>query len=296
MSSQKELIPMRPGDILRQEREQKGLSLERAARESRIRPAVLEAIEAGDTAHIPEVYLKGHIRHYARFLGLDPTDFEEHLSDIRGASPRVRSVFLSGPRQGNGEKWLKVSGYLAASVMIAALAWQFTHQAVRFSQGENGIERSVRAGTEPDQATAGQSEPQRGNGRTHLNASIAPVEVLQEQESAAANHAAEDAWAALRNPVPAADGHILSLETSADTWVEIFGANGEQLEMDLVRAGNSRMYRGEGPFQIMIGRASAVLLTLDGEAVDLAPHTRDNVASLVLAEVSETAVEPPENP
>ena len=93
-----------------------------------------------------------------------------------------------------------------------------------------------------------------------------------------------------------ADGHILSLETSADTWVEIFGANGEQLEMDLVRAGNSRMYRGEGPFQIMIGRASAVLLTLDGEAVDLAPHTRDNVASLVLAEVSETAVEPPENP
>ena len=294
MSSQKELIPMRPGDILRQEREQKGLSLERAALESRIRPAVLESIEAGETAHIPEVYLKGHIRHYARFLGLDPADFEERLSDVHGAEPQVRPVFSSGPRRGNGEKWLKVSGYLAASVMIAALAWQFTHQAVRLSQGEAGADRSVSAETEPTDAAVA-SENRSGNGRTHLNASIASVEVLQEQESAAANHAAEDAWAALRNPEPATEGHVLSLETSADTWVEIFGAHGEQLEMDLVRAGNIRVYRGDGPFQVMIGRASAVVLKLDGETVDLAPHTRDNVASLVLAEAAGTDTEATEN-
>ena len=43
MSSQKELIPMRPGDILRQEREQKGLSLERAG--VRTRPEGIEVSE-----------------------------------------------------------------------------------------------------------------------------------------------------------------------------------------------------------------------------------------------------------
>ena len=55
MSSQKELIPMRPGDVLRYQRELKGLTLERAAAESRIKPTVLEAIEAGETDHIPSV-------------------------------------------------------------------------------------------------------------------------------------------------------------------------------------------------------------------------------------------------
>jgi len=54
--------------------------------------------------------------------------------------------------------------------------------------------------------------------------------------------------------------------------------------MDLIRAGNSREYRGPGPFRVMIGRASAVVMSLDGESVDLAPHTRGNVATLVLAE------------
>ena len=39
----------------------------------------------------------------------------------------------------------------------------------------------------------------------------------------------------------------------------------------------------------MLGRASAVELTLDGEPVDLAPHTRGNVARLTLG--GEAAVE-----
>jgi cytoskeleton protein RodZ len=55
------------------------------------------------------------------------------------------------------------------------------------------------------------------------------------------------------------------------------------LELDLIRAGHERTYSGSGPFQVMLGRASAVELTLDGEPVDLAPHTNGNVARLTLA-------------
>ena len=70
--------------------------------------------------------------------------------------------------------------------------------------------------------------------------------------------------------------------------------------MDLIRAGNSRAYNGPGPFRVMIGRASAVVMSLDGEPVDLGPHTRGNVASLVLAgadtEVPDETEEKAENP
>lgn len=276
MSTQAELIPTPPQDILRHERRQRGLTLERAARESRIALGILEAIESGETQHIPLVYLKGYVRNYARYLGLDPRDFEGMLQVLEGAAPAVRPVFNVRARQGGAEKWIKVSSYLAASFVIAALAWQFSHQAVRFTQGETELVSNETGPAEPaTKSPAGQG---------HLTASIAPVETLGRPETTVSHHAAEDAWAALNQP-PVADGQReLSLETSADTWVEIYGADGRQLEMDLVRAGNSRTYQDTGPFRVMIGRASAVVMHLDGEAVDLESHSEGDVANLVLAE------------
>jgi cytoskeleton protein RodZ len=278
MSKQAELIPTPAQDILRHERRQKGVTLERAARECRIAPAVLEAIESGETQHIPLVYLKGHIRNYARYLGLDPQDFEETLRDVEGADPAVRPVFDVRTRQGGAEKWIKVSSYLAASFVIAALAWQFSHQAVRLTQGPAEL-----SSNEPGPAEVADT-PQASQG--HMTASIAPVEALGRRDNTASQHAAEDAWAALAQPPLAAGQHELSLETSADTWVEIYGADGRQLEMDLVRAGNSRSYRDAGPFRVMIGRASAVVVHLDGEVVDIESHAEGDVAKLVLAEAA----------
>ena len=68
---------MRPGDLLRQVREQRKISLERAAEASRIRLRVLAAIESGETRDIPTVYLRGYVRNYARFLGVDPAEIED---------------------------------------------------------------------------------------------------------------------------------------------------------------------------------------------------------------------------
>ena len=50
--------------------------------------------------------------------------------------------------------------------------------------------------------------------------------------------------------------------------------------MDLLRGGSDKAYHGEPPFKILLGRASAVRLTLDGEAVDLTEFTSDDVAQL----------------
>ena len=288
MTSQHELIPMRPGEILRFEREQKGLTLERAAADSRIKPTVLSAIEDGNTADIPSVYLKGYIRNYARYLGINPSEIEDRIEQVEGATPEVRTVFTVNSNRGRAEKWLKASSYLAASVLIAALAWQFTHEAVRFSQGDSALTASREAAS-PGNADTPNDEGHGARGpNTHLNASIASVEVLRERGELPAVSAAEQAWAAIGEGTEtgtAGEGvHRLTVTTSADTWIEILGAGEKQLEMDLIRAGNSRAYTGPGPFRIMIGRASAVVITLDGEAIDLAPHTRGNVAHLTLAQ------------
>lgn len=288
MTSQKELIPLMPGEMLRYEREQQGLTIESAARQSRIKPDVLTAVETGETDDIPSVYLRGYIRNYARFLGIDPASLEEQMEHVRGAEPRVQTVFTVKTRRGRGEKWLKVSSYLAASALIATLAWQFTHQAVRFSQGESQLTAGTAVpSVEGDAPAAARSAPESRNGNTHLNASIASVGVPDTNGRLRGDSAGEQAWAAI-GAAPGAgggDGSVsssLSIITSADTWVEITDAGGRQLELDLIRAGSSREYSGEAPFDVMIGRASAVVLNMDGKAVDLGPHTRGNVARMTL--------------
>ena len=294
MNNQKELIPMQPGDLLRYHREQAGLSLERAGELAKIRPSVLAAIESGETSGIPSVYLRGSIRNYARALGLEQSDIEEQMEHVQGLEPQVQSVFSVKSSRGRTEKWIKASSYIAASAVIAALAWQFTHEAVRFSQGGSQL-------TAGAVAPAADSEPGRGENNaparaanTHLNASIASVEVLQQRGERGGTAVAEQAWEAIEaeadsaGPIATdeavAGEHHLTVKTSADSWVEIFDGQGEQLELDLIRAGHERAYSGSWPFRVMLGRASAVELTLDGESVDLTPHTRGDVARLTLGD------------
>lgn len=287
MSSQKELIPMRPGDLLRYEREQKGLDIEAASRQSRIKPAVLEAIESGETGDIPSVYLKGYIRNYARFLDVDLSGLQEHMEHVKGAEPEVRTVFTVKTNRGRAEKWLKASSYLAASALIATLAWQFTHQAVQFSQGDSQLSAGTSVTATSTASEHPDNSPSTSAATTHLSASIASMELLGKNRDNGPGPAAGQAWSAITgvSGAPAEPGlinHRLGITTSADTWVEISDAAGDQLELDLIRAGTSREYQGQAPFEVMIGRASAVDLTMDGRNIDLGPHTRGNVARLTL--------------
>jgi cytoskeleton protein RodZ len=131
------------------------------------------------------------------------------------------------------------------------------------------------------------------------------MELIERRQELGGKAVAEQAWAAIDGQADGeadgeADGqaavaetaagvHRLALTTSADTWVEILDGAGSQLELDLIRGGSQREYSGAGPFRVMIGRASAVVLSMDGEAVDLGPHTRGNVARLVLGDEARAA-------
>lgn len=306
MTAQNELIPMLPGDLLRHQREQAGLTLGRAAELSHIQPAVLAAIESGATAAIPSVYLKGYVRNYARFLGVDAAAIEQSLRHLQGAEPEVQSVFTVPSARGRTEKWLKASSYLAATAVIAALVWQFTHEAVRFSQRDSQLASTaaVPAAAADQGAGAAETPP----AKSHLNASIASMELIERHQELGGKAVAEQAWAAIGGQTggdqPQGGAQLdtwaetqagmrrLAITTSADTWIEIHDGEGGQLELDLIRAGSQREYRGAGPFRIMIGRASAVVLSLDGEAVDLGPHTRGNVARLTLGGEAQALAEP----
>ena len=76
------------GDMLRAAREERGISLAEAERETKIRLKYLSAMEDDNPALMPgPTYARGFLRNYAAYLGLDPNEavelFEEQSQPTR---------------------------------------------------------------------------------------------------------------------------------------------------------------------------------------------------------------------
>lgn len=70
------------GEYLKKEREKKGITLEEASKVTRIRKAYLLAIEDDNIGMQSPVFIKGFLKSYAEFLGLDSADVIEKYNDI----------------------------------------------------------------------------------------------------------------------------------------------------------------------------------------------------------------------
>lgn len=82
------------GELLRTEREKKGLSLHEIGLSLKINPKILKAIEDGDTTQLPaKTFLRGFIRSYAQYLKLNVEEVLELFSTEFGTTkPEVPVV------------------------------------------------------------------------------------------------------------------------------------------------------------------------------------------------------------
>jgi cytoskeleton protein RodZ len=283
---QQTLIPLGIGERLRQERVGLGLSAEDIAAALHIPLDVLEAVERDELDRFAPVYRRGYVLAYARHVGMDQEQITEMLGGLQHEAPALHSVFPARGRHNGADRWLKAASYVLASLLIGTLAWQVTHEAVRLSQRSDS---QVPAAGQATAAGPAAGARDMSGPATHVNASIAALELMQEPAARISN-AGEQAWSALQSAGQpgAGDGglalgeHRLSVATSGDSWVEIVDADGQQLELDPLRGVTSREYRGMAPFRILFGRASAVDLHYDGQPIDIRPFTTGDVTQMTL--------------
>jgi cytoskeleton protein RodZ len=79
---------------------------------------------------------------------------------------------------------------------------------------------------------------------------------------------------------PEGDDRV-DFEFTEDCWVDVSDAGGRNFS-DLARAGDTLVLIGKAPFSIRLGYGPGATVAFNGQAVALAPHTRRNVARLVL--------------
>ena len=68
------------------------------------------------------------------------------------------------------------------------------------------------------------------------------------------------------------------VQTTAESWLEVRDANGRVLVSRLVAAGETLNLTGEFPLRVRVGNAGGTKVTVRGQAFDLTPFVRDNVA------------------
>ena len=90
--------------------------------------------------------------------------------------------------------------------------------------------------------------------------------------------------------------NTIDMTFSEDCWFEIRTIDGELLYADLGRKGQSRRYIGAAPFRIKLGFSPGAALAYNGEPIDLAPYTRQEVARVLLSEQEAEDVQETQQP
>ncbi len=76
------------GDLLKQKRMSKGVSLKDVAAETRVSVRMLQAIEKDDYTVLPGgIFNKSFVRQYARYLGMNRDDVEREILEMDPQSP-----------------------------------------------------------------------------------------------------------------------------------------------------------------------------------------------------------------
>ena len=280
--------PSRPGAILRAEREALGVTVREVSETLNLSIAVIEAIEEDDYARLPgPVFARGYVRSYARLLELDPEPLVAQYPRPPDPVPLTRSRPESPVWEWIRRRPELVLGAAAAALvllLVLLVMWLWPGGDDGAAPGAAGSEAVL----EEDQASAAFDEAVTTPWQV-----AAPESVAQAAPRLVSHGAPDGVIEPFRAPSP--DSGIVHRITERgddrleftfieDSWVEVRNAIGAPLYSELNRGGTELVLVGEGPFRILLGYAPGVELTFNGEPLPLAPHTRDNVANLVLGQ------------
>jgi cytoskeletal protein RodZ len=224
------------GEEFRSAREARGITLSEVAEQIHIRSVYLNAIENEEWSAIgAPVYVRGFIRTYARFLGLDAEDAVGRFNEAAPAERPTSTASVSlDEREGSGVSLWAVLGTLVALALVAFVAyeyWQYAH-----GGGAKSPVAAASAAPQPQAAATGSQTPAAG----------------------AAGAASAEPTA---NPAVAAR-HQIAIRLTQRSWLRVSVDGSTKLE-GIYPAGTSRTFTGSVA-DVRAGNAGGVTVALNG--------------------------------
>jgi cytoskeleton protein RodZ len=238
------------GARLHAERRRQNLSLGDVSRQLKLSVRQVEALERDDFGPFGgPVFVHGFVRNYAKLLGLDPEPLlraaDEKLSPAASEAPQPQAE-VQRPAASRKGVVGAVAGLVAVGIVLVVLGLNERKAPSAQAPAVEHTPVVAEAVGQPVQAEKAEEQTQHPSSGEPLRVGV--VRMTFEQES----------------------------------WVEIKDRSGNTIFGQLNPPGSRRRASGEPPLSIVIGNAAGVRLSYNDEEVDLAPHTRVDVARLTL--------------
>lgn len=274
--------------LLKEQREKLNKELNEIARITRIKASYLKAIEEEDFAKLPvEVYTRGYIREYARFLGVSPdvaiAPYETYLERIKGGKDKemeknvtfvkfpessaqteaIEPPSLSAVSQGSDRRIVKnipnifsqkIAWWVISLILIVVVVYFLMPKGKENLPIQHKIEPGVQYKTPEIAQSMPSQDASQGKG-IQLKASPEPVIPPAVQEEAG-------------DKTKPAQGdrkkHNLDITATDKTWIRVVIDGTDKKEL-LLNAGERVSYEANQSINVLIGNAAGVSLKFNGK-------------------------------
>ncbi|MDQ6693302.1 MAG: DUF4115 domain-containing protein [Chloroflexota bacterium] len=273
------------GDMLRDAREERGISLAQAERETKIRQKYISALEDDNSAALPgAVYARGFLRNYALYLGINPDEAQDMFDNqsqptrtrIRAARgetaivPRVRqksdkiSIQPLSPqpidtRVRYGSSYIAVS--LLALPLIIAFYFIYSAYAGRTNANAPILTPQSRPATVTTLPTSASIVTLVGTPSGAFNTPTVLV-----PQAPGAPQPTQPGTSSSPQPsvtAPLATSVIAQVSVTRDSYLRIT-ADGRQVYVGTLAKGSTRQYTGKSTVRILTGRGDSTRVTING--------------------------------
>ena len=241
------------GDILRREREKQGLTIQDVESETSIRALYLTAIEKGDYQVLPgDVYTKGFIRNYAKFLNIDGDALLQQYNVEHNIEAKVQPIDVPGKET------------VTPAAKIAK------PQVIKSSEPSNQSQKSLFSGSNDYQETLGSKQSGSKKFLVFLgivvvfltgvyiafseDESVADKPVVKQEQTANKAKPAEKKY----------DGVEVKAKFAGASWMSV-EADGKNIFEGTVEAGKEMSWQAKENMVILAGNAGQVTLTWNGK-------------------------------
>ncbi|MFF4824433.1 helix-turn-helix domain-containing protein [Streptomyces sp. NPDC001312] len=235
------------GRALKEARLAAGLTIDDVSSATRVRVAIVHAIEADDFAPCGgDVYARGHIRNLAKAVRLDPAPLIARFDAEHGGrpAPTPAAPLFEAERirpERRGPNW--TAAMVAAIVVVIGFVG-FT--AVKGGSDDTGAKGQIGEGSTPTAGTSASPTPKN-------------------------TKPADPAPAPSDSAIAAAPQDKVTVQVSADngrSWISAKDHNGRMLFDGLLQKGESKTFQDSSKINLILGDAGSVQLYVNGKKIE----------------------------
>lgn len=282
------------GELLAEARKARGLTVIDVAQTLKLGTRQVEALENGDWQGLPgQTFVRGFVRNYARMVQIDSAPLmalldgvlEKPVNSLAVPDVRPTSMPVTGGSAIRRDRVVVLTG--AGLVVLAALAYfLMPNDLSAWRESTQGLLDSLARKEEPAPVPVSPPvapEPVFPPGATPQQVMNPQALVPGETPPAAATpDASAPKTVVSQKSTQDANAPQMRFVFEKESWLEVRDRDNKLVFSQRLAAGTEQVLSGEGPLSLVIGFAPGVRLFWHGQSVDLAPHTRGDVARLVL--------------